>query len=150
MRSIADALSRDHGHCDTLFAAAENAVANNEWGQAMLAFEAFRTATLLHFEREETILFPDFEARTGMHAGPTYIMRSEHDQMRTSVDALAEALERRETQVYLGHSETLLMLMRQHNMKEEQILYPMADQALADNADAIVEAMFGLESPSVA
>ncbi len=150
MPSIADALTRDHGPCDALFAAADNAVADNSWGPATLAFEAFRTATLLHFEREETVLFPDFEARTGMSGGPTYVMRLEHDQMRASLEALAQALERRDTRAYLGQSETLLMLMRQHNMKEEQILYPMADQALADSADTIIKAMFDLEGLPVA
>jgi hemerythrin-like domain-containing protein len=146
MDSISDNLTHDHEHCDGLFADAENAVAEAEWGPATLAFAAFRTATLLHFAREETILFPEFEARTGMQGGPTYVMRTEHEQMRASLDALGQALERRDARAYLGQSETLLMLMRQHNMKEEQILYPMADRALAEDSDAIVRAMTGLDS----
>jgi hemerythrin-like domain-containing protein len=146
MDTISGTLTHDHEHCDTLFTTAENEVTDSEWGRATLSFEAFRTATLLHFAREETLLFPDFEARTGMHGGPTYVMRAEHDQMRDNLAAMGQALERRDARAYLGLSETLLMLMRQHNMKEEQILYPMADQALADSAGAIVSAMRALDT----
>jgi iron-sulfur cluster repair protein YtfE (RIC family) len=35
----------------------------------------------------------------------------------------------------------LLMLMQQHNAKEEQILYPMSDQVLGDKASDIVNKM---------
>lgn len=146
MESISDTLTRDHEHCDTLFAAAENAVADAEWDLAALRFEAFKSATLLHFEREESVLFPDFEARTGMHGGPTYVMRAEHIQMRDGLAALGQAIERHDAKAYLDQSDTLLMLMRQHNMKEEQILYPMADQALADSADDVVRAMRQLDT----
>jgi hemerythrin-like domain-containing protein len=145
MDTIADTLTRDHEHCDSLFATAENAVADADWGQATLRFEAFRTATLLHFEREENILFPDFETRTGMHGGPTFVMRAEHTQMRDTLEAMGRALDRREADAYLGQAETLLMLMRQHNMKEEQFLYPMADQALVDAAEDVVRAMRRLD-----
>jgi hemerythrin-like domain-containing protein len=150
MDSIADTLTRDHEHCDDLFAAAENAVAEADWGHATLRFEAFKTATLLHFEREESLLFPEFEARTGMSGGPTYVMRAEHDQMRDALGAMASALERRAARAFLGQSESLLMLMRQHNMKEEQILYPMAERALADVAADLTRAMRELDTLSPA
>ncbi|MBP8902813.1 MAG: hemerythrin domain-containing protein, partial [Thiobacillaceae bacterium] len=54
---------------------------------------------------------------------------------------MRSALERADGAAYLGQSETLLMLMRQHNMKEENILYPMADQALADESGTLVARM---------
>jgi hemerythrin-like domain-containing protein len=141
MATLVDTLSRDHEHCHDLFATSDNAVADSDWQTAPRLFEAFRDAALLYFEREERILFPAFEQRTGMQAGPTYVMCSEHDQMRDCLGALGQALESRKTQAYLGLSDTLLMLMRQHNMKEEQMLYPMADQALADSVETIVHAM---------
>lgn len=68
-------------------------------------------------------------------------MRAEHAQMRQTLADLGSALARRDAQVYLGLSETLLMLMRQHNMKEEQILYPLSDRALAAEGDTLVERM---------
>ena len=43
---------------------------------------------------------------------------------------LATACAVHDREAYAGIAETLLMLMQQHNMKEEHILYPMLDQAL--------------------
>lgn len=141
MTSIAQYLTRDHDHCDDLFAEAENAVAKKDWSNAPGLFSEFQQATLAHFTREEAILFPDFEARTGMTGGPTMVMRDEHLRMRQTLDAMADAVRRRDDAAYLGLSETLLMLMRQHNLKEEQILYPMSDQALAELAEDLVARM---------
>ncbi len=144
MHDISDYLTADHHHCDDLFAEAENAVANDDWQTAMTQFRAFEAATLLHFTREENILFPAFEERTGISHGPTAVMRSEHVEIRETLQGMTDALASRNADVYLGLAETLLMLLRQHNTKEEQILYPMADQALADNAGVMVLEMEAL------
>ena len=141
MTRLSQYLTDDHEHCDMLFADAENAVAQADWALAADSFQAFQNDTLRHFQREEETLFPAFEARTGMSGGPTFVMRSEHAQMRDTLNAMGQALETHNRQTYLGLSETLLMLMRQHNLKEEQILYPMMDQALADEAEALLASM---------
>jgi len=144
MDSITRYLSDDHSHCDNLFADAENAVAASDWDTAAQAFTAFKVATLCHFTREEEVLFPAFEGRTGMTGGPTAVMRDEHAQMRDTMDAMVEALAGHGQAAYLSLSETLLMLMRQHNMKEERILYPMADQALDAQKDDLIKDMAAL------
>lgn len=144
MHDISDYLTADHHHCDDLFAEAENAVAIDDWQTAMTQFKAFEAATLLHFTREESILFPAFEDRTGMSHGPTAIMRSEHVEMRETLQGMEQALAKQDADNYLGLAETMLMLLRQHNMKEEQILYPMADQTLADSAKVMVREMTSL------
>ena len=141
---ISHYLTADHHHCDDLFADAENAVANDDWQTAKTQFKAFAAATLLHFTREENILFPAFEERTGISHGPTAVMRSEHVEIRETLQGMADALASRNANAYLGLAETLLMLLRQHNMKEEQILYPMADQALSDGAGVMVREMEAL------
>lgn len=130
MSEIARLLGDDHNHCDEIFAQAEAAVSQRQWDDAKRRFADLRAALARHFSAEEQTLFPAFEARTGMLAGPTRVMRSEHAQMNGLVERMAEALARRDDEGYLGESETLLMLMRQHNLKEEQILYPMADRSL--------------------
>jgi hemerythrin-like domain-containing protein len=144
MHDISHYLSTDHAHCDTLFAAAENAVARDDWRTATTQFQAFDIATRLHFTREESILFPAFEARTGMSHGPTVVMRGEHAEIREILQGMAEALLGKDADSYLGLAETLLMLLRQHNLKEEQILYPLADQALADSSGELVRDMKSL------
>ncbi len=134
MSPIADLLSTDHIHCDALFADAEEATAERDWAAAGRIFADFRGAMDRHLAAEEDTLFPAFEARTGMRGGPTQVMRAEHEQMRGLLEQMQTAVERHNDAAYLGLAETLLMLMRQHNMKEEQILYPLSDQALGDDA----------------
>lgn len=126
-----------HRHCDTLFVAAEEAAQNGDWAAAAPAFERFQAQMTAHFEAEEALLFPAFEAATGMSAGPTQMMRHEHDQMRGLLSQLAAACEAKDGDGYSGAAETLLMLMQQHNMKEENILYPMCDQALGAEAERL-------------
>ena len=141
MTSISRFLSSDHAHCDDRFAESENAVAAKDWARAQSALQHFLDGMKHHFAMEEDVLFPAFEAHTGMSGGPTQVMRGEHRQMNEVFAALRDALARQDGNGYLGLSETLLMLMRQHNMKEENMLYPMADQALADERDALLARM---------
>jgi hemerythrin-like domain-containing protein len=126
-----------HRHCDNLFVVAEESAQRGDWAAAMPAFEHFRNQMNAHFEAEESLLFPAFEASTGMSHGPTEMMRHEHEQMRALLSQLADACEANDGEAYAGVAETLLMLMQQHNMKEENILYPMCDQALGAQAQAL-------------
>jgi iron-sulfur cluster repair protein YtfE (RIC family) len=126
-----------HRHCDNLFVAAEESAQRGDWAAAAPAFERFHNQMNAHFEAEEAFLFPAFEAATGMSAGPTEMMRHEHEQMRTLLAQLAAACEEHDGEGYAGVAETLLMLMQQHNMKEENILYPMCDQALGAEAERL-------------
>jgi len=124
-------LVADHRHCDGLFATAEDAVQRSDWAACRGHFDVFRAAMLHHFEVEENVLFPAFEQATGMSMGPTAMMRSEHAQMRDLLNNMAAVIAAGRRDDYLGMSETLLLYMQQHNLKEENVLYPMADQALA-------------------
>lgn len=139
--SIKEAMAAHHRHCDELFVKAESAVAADSWVQGTQDFALFQAEIEQHFTQEEGILFPEFEALTGMTMGPTQMMRSEHVQMRQLFSDMQTALTQQDKDQYLGLSETLMMIMQQHNMKEEQILYPMTDQAFADKADDVVQRM---------
>ena len=130
-------LPAHHKHCDDLFVAAEDSAQRGDWAAAASAFERFHDQMKAHFEAEEALLFPAFEAATGMSAGPTQMMRHEHEQMRNLLAQLGAACEARDSEGYAGVAETLLMLMQQHNMKEENILYPMCDQALGAEAERL-------------
>ena len=141
MSTIASLLSEDHTRCDDLFAEAEASVSGEAWEKGAELFRQFREAMGRHFTAEEETLFPAFEAHTGMSQGPTQVMRSEHEQMNELLGQMQSAIEGRNSGTYLGLSETLLMLMRQHNLKEEQILYPMSDQALAGEQDSLIPAL---------
>lgn len=133
--NIKEFMSQDHKDCDLLFSKAENAVAGGDWLVARQSFNTFVDAMNRHFSVEEEALFPAFEKETGMLSAPTEIMRMEHEQMRMLFAEMHEALAQQDTDDYLGTAETLLIMMQQHNMKEEQILYNMMNQLLPADAN---------------
>lgn len=130
-------LPNHHRHCDELFVVAEEAAQSGDWAAASAAFEHFSTQMQAHFDAEEAVLFPAFEAATGMSQGPTQMMRQEHQQMRSLLAQMEFACSGQDEDAYAGAAETLLMLMQQHNMKEENILYPMCDQAPIAEAERL-------------
>lgn len=141
MNTFSSYMGDDHHHCDELFAAAESAVEKGDWAGAAEAHERFLGGMQRHFAMEEEVLFPAFEEATGSNMGPTSVMRHEHEQMRQLFDEMTQAFDQQQVQDYLGASETLLILMQQHNAKEEQILYPMTDRMLEAQQAALLAKM---------
>jgi len=141
MTTISDFLAPDHKRCDELFAATEAMVAGGDWDGAADGFGRFQEALLHHFAMEVEVMFPAFEARTGMTQGPTAVMRSEHRQMTDLLNQMSGAIVRKDSNAYLGDADTLLIIMQQHNVKEEQMLYRMADRALANELEEVVGRM---------
>ncbi|MFO1402167.1 MAG: hemerythrin domain-containing protein [Steroidobacteraceae bacterium] len=137
MSNVVEFLGADHRRCDAEFALAEAAAAEEDMPRCAALFQSFRAAVLRHFRMEEELLFPEFEAATGSSAGPTAMMRHEHLMMRELLDTLQRCAEARDSAGYLGAADTLMVLMQQHNMKEEGILYPMCDQMLAGQWEAL-------------
>lgn len=139
MHTLRDFMARDHLHCDGVFLGVERLVLGPDWDAAQATFARFQALTLQHFEAEESLLFPALEARTGMTQGPTAVMRAEHVQIRQLMDAALAALRAHDTDDYTGYSETLSIMLQQHNMKEENVLYPMCDQHLAQQVAPLLE-----------
>lgn len=139
METITTLLGHQHHNCDQLFAQAEASVAKSQWESATTDFECFLTAMERHFSLEEQILFPQVEDHLGHTGGPTAVMRMEHQQMRQIFTEMAESITAHDTESYLGLAETLLMLMQQHNAKEEQILYPLSDNLLSNELPTLLE-----------
>lgn len=138
MTSIKNCMTHDHRRCDDGFAQVEQAVAAQQWNRASGALNSFASAMRQHFAAEEELLFPAFELKSGMTMGPTQVMRDEHDQMRELIAAAQEALLAKDADDYSGNAETLLIMMQQHNMKEENVLYPMCDDHLIDQVDVLL------------
>jgi len=61
--------------------------------------------------------------------------------MRSLLQDMGQAIVAADHDRYLGMSETLNMLMQQHNVKEENMLYPMSDQVLGDVSDELIRSM---------
>lgn len=89
---------------------------------------------------EEEVLFPTLVSAGGP-AGPVQVMRMEHAQMNTLIEQLAVTLTHQDAQGYGGLSETLLIVMQQHNIKEERMLYPIADHFLASQRETLLGRM---------
>jgi len=139
---ISNYMTHEHRACDTLFADAEKAAASGDWAEAEKKFLEFSDETLTHFKKEEEELFPAFEAKTGSSEGPTQVMRFEHEQVRGLIGKMAEAVERQDRDAYLSLAESMMILLQQHNMKEEQMLYAMCDRVLPPaEKSSLVEAM---------
>ena len=144
MNTISSFLTSDHRACDNEFANLENAIASQDWEEAKNQFEKFSLDLTHHFDMEEKVMFPAFEEVTGMTQGPTMVMRMEHSQMRNILDDLKSDIEKKDKNHFFGVSESLMMLMQQHNMKEEQMLYEMADMHLGSLVSKVIEDMKAL------
>lgn len=135
MERITSALEQHHEACDRVFSSAEEAAQRGDWSACGASFRRFREQLEAHFGVEEELLFPAFETRSGMTGGPLQVMRMEHRQMRELLEQLERAHAQEDADDFCGVSETLLVLMQQHNLKEENILYPMCDQALGQDTE---------------
>lgn len=90
-----------------------------------------------HHGKEEQRLFPTLE-HCGLprDAGPTAVMRAEHEMGREHVrgmdaavvDAAASAGPARDR--FVAHAFDFVLLLREHIAKEDQVLFPMADRML--------------------
>jgi len=143
MSTIKEYLTNDHRKCDEIFAAMEEK-ASHSLGDAKELTAAFIADMERHFQMEERVMFLEFETKTGMTQGPTAMMRQEHTQMRGLMSQMLEAIETENKDKFFGLTETLMILLQQHNMKEEQMLYSMAQQHLSAESDRIVEMMDSL------
>ncbi|MCB0365259.1 MAG: hemerythrin domain-containing protein [Bdellovibrionaceae bacterium] len=141
MNQISDFLTGDHRECDDLFAKAESVVSKGLWDEARMEMEKFTNMFFRHLNMEEEVLFPILEDKMGGPVGPTMVMRSEHQQMRGLVEEMGLAVQDQDQSAFLSASETLMILIQQHNMKEEQILYPMCDEALAEEGHEVIGKM---------
>lgn len=138
MGSIGQYMTGHHRHCDEMFVRAMDLAAAADWAGVEREGGTFLGEIERHIELEETLLFPAFEETTGMTGGPTATMRFEHGEMRGLFARMRGAAGARDADSYLEASRALQMLLEQHNMKEESMMYPMLDQALGDQAPDLV------------
>jgi hemerythrin-like domain-containing protein len=144
MDDITSYLSAGHKRCDDLLTQAESSVSERDWASANDLFTQFRDTLEQHFAMEEGLLFSAFEQRIGHTSGPTAIMRIEHAQMRDLLADMAGAIKYRRRNDYLRHSDTLGIMLEQHNMKEESILHPVTNNLLRDSQVEILDAVHGV------
>lgn len=138
---ILEFMRDDHRACDHLLTEAENALTAKQTEEAKTLFDSFYRATNHHFDMEERELFITFEKRTGMMGGPTQMMRYEHQQLRSLLESMKSALAENRTDDFFGIGESMMIMLQQHNMKEEQMLYPMIDRALGGDGSLMIQTL---------
>jgi hemerythrin-like domain-containing protein len=142
MNILSNFMKDGHRACDEEFADMENAIADDNWSEGNKLFEKFALDLLHHFDMEEKVMCIAFEARSAnAHCNPTPVMIMEHTQMRNIVDSMREKLDTKDKDGFFGDSETLMMTMQQHNMKEEQMMYPMIDEVMGEESAMLLNSM---------
>lgn len=107
-----------------------------------------------HHGKEQDLLFPALEQRgIPREGGPIGVMLYEHDQGRAFVKQMAEAVEawaegeEEARQQLLEGAQGYAQLLSQHILKENRILFPMADQVLsAEDQEALQEKFEAVEA----
>jgi hemerythrin-like domain-containing protein len=127
-RTVSEFLGGDHRRLDAIFRKTGELAAAGSFAEAEAVFSGFASGLSRHIAMEETVLFPAFEAKTGMTEGPTAVMRREHTEIRRLLSTIAAALAASDGSAFDMERVRLLEVLEAHNQKEEGILYPMSDR----------------------
>ena len=65
-------------------------------------------------------------------AGPTMVMRMEHEEIRDTLSRTLEATGTENAEAVTESSNALVNYLCDHNMKEEHVLYPELDACVND------------------
>jgi regulator of cell morphogenesis and NO signaling len=133
--------AQDHDQLDDIFNTFRTEKYRNH-DKAKEALERFKHGLERHILREEELLFPLWEEKTGMaHGGPTSIMRGEHRHIGERVEALGRKVQNENPDTG-AEEQALMVLLSAHNMKEERVLYPSLDKLASDEErDELYEKM---------
>jgi len=149
--SATNELRTEHRAIERMLAILETAAARLEQGERVRP-DVFRQgvdfvrnfADRCHHGKEEQNLFPRMEARgVPREGGPIGVMLFEHELGRAFAGAIAGAIDAYEAdgqaaaRVIAENARGYVDLLRQHIMKEDNVLFPMADRVLsaADQAE---------------
>ena len=104
------------------------------------AWQKFDAGIRRHIAMEEEVLFPALELASSMgDGGPTSVMRMEHKQMLGLLHQIDAEIEAGKAEQAMDVGDTLLMLVQQHNVKEEGMLHPMSENVLGGNWPGLAE-----------
>lgn len=139
MESISHYMQEDHVRIDAIAERAAAAAAAGDAAAMAREGALFLEQLQRHIEMEERLLFPAFEERTGMTAaGPSVQMREEHLQMQPVFEQMRAAIAAQDGAAWRRAAQALFEILMPHNMKEEQMMYPMLDDTLGSDARALL------------
>ena len=124
--TVTDALLGEHGVIYPLLdRLASGSFASAEEARAEAALLAAGLAT--HAQIEDDLLFVALEQHLGPNGGPIAVMRAEHAEVEGTLERLTRAEDVEQARTLSTH---LASVAREHFAKEEQVLFPMAEQLL--------------------
>lgn len=145
-RPLTFRLSQEHRLIEHELDAAEEAAANGDFARLRRTLAFFDTQVVTHRRKEEEVLFPAIASlRAG---GPVRMMQIEHDEERRLLDALREGLEGADRSEMLASAALVIMndiidLLRGHILKEDQVVFSLAERAL--ESDEVAQVASGFE-----
>jgi hemerythrin-like domain-containing protein len=89
-----------------------------------------------HQGKEESALFPELLRSSAANQGPLKQMIFEHDQERSIVEGLEEAVRTKKGNDFVHFARRLTSLIRTHIYKEDHILFEIAERLLSAEQDA--------------
>ena len=122
--SLADALEREHHEIDD--GIAKFAAAPGDQQPLVHAIQALRR----HIYLEEEILFPLLRQAEPALGAPVFVMLREHGQIWPLLDSLEHDANADADAITPARIRQLESHLLHHNLKEEKILYPRADEVL--------------------
>ena len=93
-----------------------------------------------HQTKEESALFPELLRTSAANNGPLRQMIFEHDQERSLVEGIEDALYTRKGIEFVEYADRLTSLLRTHIRKEDTILFDIAERCLSAEQDNKVTA----------
>src|SRR5262245_53455092 len=98
--SLTAYLSGEHARLDGLLREAGLRGAAGRWADAGESHTLLERGMQRHLRLEEEIVFPLFEARSGLVDGPTAAMRDEHRCMRQALSLMRAGIESEDARAY--------------------------------------------------
>lgn len=110
-----------------------------------------------HHGKEEQELFPVLVAKGyGSGSGPVDVMLKEHALGRAQLDAMESAVNSSAegntgaVSTYIHNAKSYILLLRNHIIKEDNCLFPVADKALsADEHNRLIAAFNGVDNDDI-
>lgn len=130
----------DHDRLDAILYEVFALVSEGLLERAGERFAGFLVGMEWHVRVEETVLFPEFEARAGTTKAPTDIARKDHAKILKALADMKAALAAKDPRAFFVARRSFLSVLPTHHAQEEQLLYPIIDDSMSeDERVALVE-----------
>jgi hemerythrin-like domain-containing protein len=101
-----------------------------------------------HHIKEESVLFPELMRTSEAQSGPLRHLLFEHDQERSLVEGLEDALRCKKSIDFVLFANRLISRIRNHIENEERILFPIIEALISEDQDENVRAGFEKFQPA--